>query len=273
MLTAFTRRPSDLIADCLLTYMDRDPINAAVAREQHAAYEQLLTQLGVRVVSLPPRSDLPDSVFMEDTAVVLDELAVLCAMGDPGRAGETALTEELLGPHREIAHVPPSASLEGGDVFRVGRTLYVGRSTRSNDAGIQALARHIEPLGYEVRAVNVTGCLHLSTGASHLGDGLVLANPEWIDTAALDRHELIAVDPAEPWAANAMLIGDALIMPAECPRTIEKVAKTGRRVEATPISELAKAEAGVTCMRLLFNTEGDLMLNEPETRVIEPAAN
>ncbi len=273
MLTAFTRRPSDLIADCLLTYMDRDPIDAAVARQQHAAYEQLLAQLGVRVVSLPPRSDLPDSVFMEDTAVVLDELAVLCAMGDAGRAGETALTEELLAPHREIAHVRAPASLEGGDVFRVDRTIYVGRSTRSDDAGIQALARHIEPLGYEVCAVDVTGCLHLSTGASHLGDGLVLANPNWIDTTALERHELIAVDAAEPWAANAMLVGDALIMPAECPRTIEKIAKTGRSVEATPISELAKAEAGLTCMRLLFNTDSSTLPEESDTRVIEPANN
>jgi dimethylargininase len=253
VLTAFTRTVSESIAKCELTYVQRCPIDYAKAVEQHRAYQRSLEQVGVRVVNLPELPELPDSVFVEDTAVVVDELAVIPTMGALTRRPEVESSMAALKRHRPLRFINHDGTLEGGDVVRVGRTLYVGVSSRTNLSGVRQLRDILEPYGYGVEPVEVYGCLHLSTGASHVGRNTILANPEWVDVSRFEGRDVLFVPESEPWAANTILVGDSIIIPEGYPRTREMLERRDLRVVTVDISELEKAEAGLTCMSIFFD--------------------
>lgn len=254
MAVALTRLPCPGIVDCALTFLERQPIDFARALEQHAAYRALLGELGYRVVALPARDDLPDSVFVEDAAIVLDECAIVPRMGNDARRLEAGLMAQECAKHRPLALMDVAGTLDGGDVFRVGKDLYAGRSTRSDDIGIEQLARLTAQFGYSVHKVAVSGALHLKTAVTPLDDATLLLNPAWVDPAAFaDRFDIIEIDPAEPFAANALRAGGSVVLPAGAPKTIEKVKALGFTVRGFDQSELAKAEAGLTCMSVLID--------------------
>ena len=252
MLIAYTRAVSPTLADCELTHLEREPLDVARAVREHAAYESLLARLGATVLHLPPEPDLPDAVFVEDTAIVLDEIAVITRPGAPSRRPETASTAAALAAHRSLAHIQAPATLDGGDVLVADRRIYVGLSTRTNRAGIQQLAAVLAPFGYEVIPVEFAGCLHVKSGVTRVADGLLLLNPDWVDAATFLGHRAVAVDAAEPHAANALAFGGSVIHPAHHPRTRARLEAEGLRVEPVAMTELAKAEAGVTCCSLLL---------------------
>ena len=237
---------------CELTYREREPIDAGVVARQHRGYCNALRACGARVVTLPPLDELPDSVFVEDTAIVLEEVAILTRPGAESRRGEVGLIEPEVARLRTVVKVEAPATLEGGDVMRVGRTLYVGLSPRTNAEGAAALRRLAGPHGYEVVTVELRGCLHLKTGCSALDEGTVLVNPEWVDVRAFGGRELVAVDAAEPWAANVLRVEASVCVSAAHPRTAALLASRGYDVRAVEVSEFAKAEGGMTCMSLLF---------------------
>lgn len=255
MLIAITRPPSASIADCQLTHIDRDPIDVPRAIEQHRAYCALIAELGAEVVTLDPIEAHPDAVFVEDAAITLDEVAILCRMGAASRRDETNALEPVIAAYRQTHRMTSPATLEGGDVIRAGRTLFVGRSTRTNDAGAAQLRAFTEPLGYRVIQVDVQRCLHLSTGASHLGDNVILANPDWIDTAVFEGCEVIPVAPNDPWAANTMNINGVIVLAASSAPTAAALQDRGYQVRTVDISELMKAEGSMTCMRQLFTRQ------------------
>jgi dimethylargininase len=256
MLAAFTRAVSPGLADCELTFLDRSPIDVQKAAAQQRDYEETLRRLGVRrIARLASKPETPDSVFIEDTAVVLDELAVITRPGVASRRAETAGVAEALSPHRPLEFIRAPASLEGGDVLRVDRTLYVGLGARTNLAGIDRLRAIVEPYGYHVKAVETHGCLHLKTACSYLGRQTILVNRRWINTRELTRFDLIDIHEAEPWAANAMVLGDAVLIADGFPRTRASLEEHGFVVHTTNISELQKAEAGVTCLSVVFNSD------------------
>src|SRR6184192_2193630 len=174
MLTAITRAVSPAIVHCELSFIDRQPIDLATAQEQHHAYEQLLGKLGARVISLPPEPTLPDSLFVEDPAIVLDELAVIFPLGTETRRREAASLAKAIGPFRKIETVNLPGTVEGGDILRVGKKLFVGLTARTNEEGIRQLRAIVQPHGYEVIAVPVTGCLHLKSAVTHLGKNMLL---------------------------------------------------------------------------------------------------
>jgi dimethylargininase len=251
MWTALTRKPGQRLGAAKLTFLPRQEIDCALALRQHADYERSLEQIGVGLVSLPAVPEYPDSVFVEDGAVVLDEVAVIARPGVESRRGETASLAAALAPFRELRFLSAPATLEGGDVLRAGKTLYVGVSGRTSLAGIGQLADLLRPYDHRVEAVEVRGCLHLKTACSLLPDGSLLVNPEWIDVEPLRHRGLVEVPPEEPWGANVLAIGEIVLAASSAPRTCEKLA--GRcRVTAVDISEFQKAEAGVTCMSLVF---------------------
>jgi dimethylargininase len=254
MLTAITRAVSPAIIHCELSFIDRRPIDLARAQEQHHAYETLLEKLGARVVSLPAEPDLPDSMFVEDPAIVLDELAVILPLGTESRRREAASLAQALSKYRRVAYITLPGTLEGGDVLRIDRKLFVGLTKRSNGEGICQLSGILEPLGYEVIAVPVTGCLHLKSAVTYLGGNTLLANRGWFETAPFARYDCIDVDPAEPHAANALALGGTVIFPASFPRTRERIEAQGFSVTPLDISELQKAESGLTCSSLLFES-------------------
>jgi dimethylargininase len=252
MIVALTREPARSLDACELTYREREPIDAGVAAEQHRAYCEALRACGARVVTLPRVDELPDSVFVEDTAIVLDEVAILTRPGVESRRGEVALIETEVARLRPFVKVEAPATLEGGDVLRAGRTLYVGLSPRTNAEGVAALRGLAAAYGYEVVPVGLRGCLHLKTGCSALDDETILCNPEWIDAGVFRGCEVVAVDEAEQWAANVLRVGSSLCVGAAFPRTARKLAARGYSVRAVDCSEFAKAEGGLTCMSLIF---------------------
>jgi len=252
MLTAITRAVSPAIIDCELSFIDRKPIDLAIAQEQHHAYENLLGKLGARVISLPAEPGLPDSMFVEDPAIVLDELAVILPLGTETRRREAPSLAQALAKFRKLEYVSLPGTLEGGDILRIGRKLFVGLTRRSNAEGIRQLAVILAPHNYEVIAVPVTGCLHLKSAVTYLGRITLLANRAWFDATPLAGHEWIDVDPAEPHSANALALADTIIFPASFPRTRARIEAGGFHVTTIDISELQKAESGLTCSSLLF---------------------
>jgi dimethylargininase len=252
MLTAITRAVSPAIVRCELSFIDRQPIDLARAQRQHEAYELLLARLGARVISLPAEPELPDSMFVEDPAVVLDELAVILPLGTESRRPEASSLAQELSKYRKLAYIQLPGTLEGGDVLRIGRKLFVGRTKRSNDEGVRQFAEIVKPHNYEVIGVPVSGCLHLKSAVTHIADNTLLANRSWFDTAPFAGYDWIDVDPAEPHAANALALGGTVIFPASFPRTRGRIGSLGYRVTPLDISELQKAESGLTCSSLLF---------------------
>ena len=255
MLVALTRNVSPAMARCELTHLARVPIDPGVAARQHRNYERALERLGCRVEHVAPAAELPDSVFVEDTAVVLDEVAVVTRPGAESRRAEVDAVADALRRYRPLATVQAPGTLDGGDVMQVGRKLYVGQSGRTNDEGIEQLRRHVVRHGYEVRTVRPTGCLHLKTAVTAVSDSAVLLNPEWISPAFFDGLDVIAIDPGEPFAANVVRVGGAVLTASAFPRTRRALEGRGLEVQVVDVSELAKAEGAVTCCSILLKVD------------------
>ena len=252
MLIAITRAVSPSINRCELTYQKRVEIDLARAGEQHRAYEECLRELGAQVISLPAEPDLPDSMFVEDPVVVLDEVAIINRMGAASRRPEAESMARALAQFRPLRRMEAPAALEGGDVLRVGKRIFVGVSPRTNMAGIGQLAEVAKPLGYTVDAIRLRGCLHLKSACTMLAENAILARREWIDTIPFDGIEIVDVATQEPSAANVLRIGDTVIT-AECfPATRALLGKRGYRTRALDVSELMKAESALTCSSVLF---------------------
>jgi dimethylargininase len=192
-------------------------------------------------------------VFVEDAAVVVDEIAVVARPGAESRRGEVATVEDALRALRPLARVEAPGTLDGGDVLRVGRRIWVGRSSRTNAAGARRLREILSPLGYEVRETAFTGCLHLKTAVTAAADDLVVVNPAWVDPSLLAPLRNVAVHPEEPFAANVLRLGDSVLVPTNAPRTAERLRAAGIRVAPLDMSELAKAEGGLTCCCILVD--------------------
>ena len=256
-MLAITHAPSRRMADCQLTFVARSTIDYGRAMRQHADYCRALGDCGARVLTLDVNADLPDCVFVEDTAVVLDEVAILCRLGAPSRREEAAGIEPELARFRAITRVDLPATLEGGDVLRVDRTLLVGLSSRTNAAGVETLARIAGPYGYTVRAVTVHGCLHLKTACTALPDNRLLVNPAWLDRASVRDFAQICVPVAEPWGANAVCLGSQIIAAADNVQTANLIRGLGFEVRTVELDEFAKAEGGVTCLSILLRDDDD----------------
>ena len=253
MLTAITRKVSSSLVNCELSFIEREPIDMEKARAQHQAYESLLEKSGAKVISLPEERDLPDSMFVEDPAIVLDEVAVICTLGTETRRKEAASIAAALEPYRKLAHVKLPGVLEGGDVLHVGKKIFVGLTQRSNADGIRQLAVIIGNYGYDLTAVPVTGCLHLKSAVTYLGRNTLLGNREWFHWKRFEGFDWVDVDPAEPHAGNALAVGESIVFPASFPKTRARIEARGFRVEPLDIAELQKAESGLTCSSLLFD--------------------
>ena len=252
---AFTRAVSPRLADCQLTHLQRTPIDSGEAALQHHAYEEALRRAGFDIVRLPELRDDPDAVFVEDTALILGAHAVITRPGAASRIGETDSTARGLADHFEL-HRITTGHVDGGDVMRIDKTLYVGLSTRTDAAGIDALRQLAKPLGYEVVKADLRDCLHLKTGVTFAGaDGsgapTLLYNSRCVDPVQFADAEPLPIDETEPAAANCLRAGKSLILPAGNPRTAERLRNRGFDVVEVDVSELQKAEAGVTCMSLI----------------------
>jgi dimethylargininase len=252
MLLAITREVSTTMEACELIHYERKPIDIARAREQHAAYRDCLRELGLRVVELPAEDRYPDAVFVEDPAVVVDEIAVITRSGAESRRGEAESIARELGKYRPLVWMDAPATLDGGDVMRAGRTLFVGHSARTNAAGIQQLAAAVGPHGYRVQPVAVKGCLHLKSAASWLGGNTVFVHRPWVDEGAFTGMRLVDAPAGEEHGANVLLVGSTVLVAEGFPKTAAAVEEARRKVRLVENSELRKAEGALTCCSLIF---------------------
>jgi dimethylargininase len=252
MLKAITRAVSRNITRCELTFRQRERIDYEKAVRQHADYCDLLRRSGSVVLNLEARDENPDCCFVTDTAVVLEEVAVVGNIGVASRRGEVTAVEEILARYRKIARITPPATLDGGDILVIGKQIFVGRSMRTNPEGIESLARITRPFGYHVTPVCVMGSLHLTTACSALGEETVLLNPRWIDAAPFASHRVLHVPVDEPWAASTMRVGARIFVEAGAPRTLEMVNAHCADVHMLDISEFRKAEGSLPCLSILF---------------------
>jgi dimethylargininase len=253
---AITRAVSSGLAACELTYQERVPIDVELARRQHHAYEHALSTAGYEVEHLESDASMPDAVFVEDMAVVFDEVAILTNPGAESRRREMPEIAAALKPYRPLATIDPPGTVDGGDVLVAGRHVFVGRSMRTNAAAIAQMRRILTPFGYTVIETAVRECLHLKSAVTAIDERQLLVNPAWIDRAAFDGFTLIEVAPGEPSAANVLRLADRVIAASAFPRTADRIAALGVRVDRVDASELAKAEGAVTCCSLIIPGAG-----------------
>jgi dimethylargininase len=252
MLTAITRAVSRSILNCELTHLERVPIDLELARQQHHFYEETLRKLGVDVHQLPEEPDLPDSVFVEDTAIILDECAVLTRPGADSRKPEVDTIARALKPYRELFHVQAPGTVDGGDVLVVGKRVWVGLTTRSNNSAIEQMRSFLKPYGYTVQGVPVSGCLHLKSAVCQAAEKTLLINPAWVQKTEFSGMDFIDIDPSEPAAANILMVGERVIYQPAYPETLRRLSASGIHPVLVDASELAKAEGALTCCSLIF---------------------
>ena len=256
MLIAITRAVSRSIANCELTHLERVPIDFGNARRQHHAYEATLRSLGVEICSLPEAPELPDSVFVEDAAVVLDECAVLTRPGADSRKPEVESIARALAPYRTLHRIQAPGTVDGGDVLVVGRDIWVGLTTRSNRAAVDQMQACLQPYGYRVYGVPVTGCLHLKSAVTQAAPDTLLINPAWARRSDFPGMSFIEVDPSEPSAGNVLLVGQTALFPPAYPKTLARLKAAGICTLLVDASELSRAEGALTCCSLIF--KGDV---------------
>jgi len=254
-IRALIRGVPDSFASALSAAPREVAIDVSLARAQHAAYREALEAAGAAVVELPADERLPDCVFVEDTAVVAGGLALIARPGAPSRRGEPAAVAAALARHLELAPMAEPATLDGGDCLRLGRTLYIGRSARTNAAGIARAEAALAPRGFRIVAVDLPpDVLHLKCVCSPLGDDRLLLAEDTLPAGLFDAEgvEIVWVPAEERYAANAVAIGDRVIAAAEYPRTRAALAAAGLQVLPVPTSEVRKADGSLTCQSILF---------------------
>jgi dimethylargininase len=252
MTIAVTRKVSPYFDECEITHIERVPIDIEVARAQHDEYVNALKRVGCRVIELPEEPDLPDSVFVEDTAFILPEVAVITRPGADSRKPETESIARALSPYRPLLRITEPATLDGGDVLVLDKTIYVGLSTRSNNHAVEQLDALLGKFGYRAIGIELNGCLHLKSAVTRVDDSTLLVNKNRVDISRFDGFDLIEVDASEAYAANCLPINGRIIYPTAFPRTRRKLEEKGFRVVTVNLDELAKAEGAVTCCSLII---------------------
>jgi dimethylargininase len=252
MVIAITRDVSPRFNECEITHIERTPIDLDIARAQHQEYVNLLKKSRCKVIELPAEVDLPDSIFVEDTAFILPEAAVITRPGADSRKPETESIVRALSPYMNLIHVREPATVDGGDVLVLGKNIYVGLSTRSNSEAINQLNEVLCDYGYKVTGVEMHDCLHLKSAVTCIDSSTLLINKDWVDTHHFENLDWVEIDPSEPFAANCLPIGELIIFPATFPKTLAKLEERGYKIVTVDISELAKAEGAVTCCSLII---------------------
>ncbi len=253
-MQALTLTPSSSMneTNCELLFMKPQAIDTGLALSQHSKYCQCLEDLGFEVTRLPAIAELPDSVFIEDPVVLLDEVAVLTLPFSPSRKGEVPNIEKFISGLGKTERIIPPGTMEGGDVLKIGRTLYVGISNQTNQEGFNQFRSFVEPFGYKVIPVKVQGALHLKTAATALDDRTLLMNPDWIDAQPFRDFRIVEVPRDEPFGGNIIAVGRRVLMHEGFVQTCHTVKSLGFEVSLVNISEFLKAEAGLTCMSVLY---------------------
>ncbi|MDH3216646.1 MAG: arginine deiminase family protein [Candidatus Krumholzibacteria bacterium] len=222
------------------------------AKMQHDQYCQLLSTFKITVTRMAADDTLPDCCFVEDPVLVIDDRAIILSMGAPSRAGEGALIGRTLSAHKRVVNIRPPATLEGGDVLRIGTRLYVGLSERSNREGLEALRALVADDGFEVVGVELDNVIHLKAVCSYLGDSHILLCPGYLDESVFADYERIEVPAEEAYGANSLAINGKVLVAEGFPKTKMRIEKSGFETVACAMSEFRKADGGLSCLSVRF---------------------
>lgn len=252
MMIALTHKISPNFQQCEVTHIGRSPIDYELAVKQHQKYCDVLHSAGLEVKELSVSLNYPDSTFIEDAAVVVDEIAILASMGVKSRRGEAINIEPELVKYRPLKHIKFPATLEGGDVLQMNKQIFVGLSSRTNQGGFESIGEILSPLGYQVIQIAVKDCLHLKSACTMIDYDTLLVNSNWLDMKPISHFRKINIAKDEPCAANCLSLNDTVYLPKGFPRTSEILAQHGYTIETIEISELQKGEGGLTCSSIIF---------------------
>jgi dimethylargininase len=219
---------------------------------QHQAYVEALTCAGLHVLILDPLPGCPDAHFVEDTAVVVPEIAVTTNPGALSRKGEVPSIRSLLSQYRPIQAIQPPGTLDGGDVLLVGTQVFIGISDRTNSIGAEQLVRILEGFGYAWTTIPVSGGLHLKSSVNCVGAQTLIITPEFAEISAFDQYRKIVVDPHERYAANTLWLNDYLLMPRGFPKTRRGLTQLNVTIIELDVSEVCKMDGGLTCLSIRF---------------------
>ena len=248
---AITRRPGEDFAQGLTT-SDLGPPSYGLMVKQHEAYVRTLKALGLETIVLNALPGYPDATFVEDTAVVTPDVAIITNPGAEARRGEEDAIEPILASYRETVRIQAPGTVDGGDVLMVGTHFLIGISDRTNDEGAEQLGRILEEYGNTWTAVPVAAGLHLKSSVNYVGKRTLLVTEEFADLNELKGYDKIILDKAEEYAGNTLLIHDCLITPKGFPDTRKKLEAMGLEIIELDVSEARKMDGGLTCMSLRF---------------------
>jgi dimethylargininase len=249
---AITRKISPRFNECEITHIDRTPIDVKVAEAQHNQYINALQELNCEVIELNAEKDLPDSVFVEDTAFILPEVAVITRPGADSRKPEIETIIQALSPYKKLIQVKEPATVDGGDVLVLGKNIYIGLSTRSTIQAVEQLNTLLKDFGYQVFGIELTDCLHLKSAVTKVDEQTLLINSNWVDANTFASFDLIEVHASEPFGANCLPTGGSIIYPYTYPKTQALLEAKGFKIKNVNLDELAKAEGAVTCCSLIL---------------------
>jgi|TARA_B110000438_G_C15712881_1_gene606124 dimethylargininase len=246
---ALVKEPTPAFANAVSNHPESDSIDFGKALNQHRQYTYALTLVGLSVIFLDSVDDFPDSPFVEDPAIILENIAILCSMKDETRRGEVDLISSDLKFHIPVVSMLPPATMDGGDVLQTEDEIFVGLSTRTNFESIEVLQ---ELTKKKVTPVPVLGGLHLKSAVTYLGKNILILDKAKVDAKAFERFEIVEVLPKESYAANSLVVGDYVITPQGYPKLAAKIRQLGFQVIQIPMSEFEKADGGPTCLSLII---------------------
>ncbi|CAN5493219.1 arginine deiminase family protein [soil metagenome] len=252
MSIAITRAISPLLINCELTHLERSPIDIIKAKKQHDEYENALRKMGYTIRRLTETPHLADGVFVEDTAVVFPEVGIITRPGAASRRPETKSMAVVLKEYRELRFIKKPATIDGGDVLVIGKKVWIGISTRTNEEAIRQFKTLLKPFDYDVIGVPITECLHLKTAITVIKDDLLLINPKWVNPDIFPDLHCEFVHPDEPFGANVMRRENWALCSSAFAHTLHWLSGKGYDVISLDQSELAKAEAGLTCCSVIM---------------------
>jgi len=246
---AFVRRPGPSYNRAISANPKDQPIDLKRACLQHEHYIAALEKTGVEIVSLPAIHGYPDAPFVEDTTVVFDHLALACPNKEKSRRGEGASIHKEIKKYRTIKTLPPSVTLDGGDVLNTDEKIFVGISSRTNFEAVNALAKFTKK---PVIPIKILRGLHLKTSVSYLGNDILVLDPSSLDTHPLREFKWIEIRRPNRYFANCLAIGNTVLISKGSNEVADKIHKEGFKTLSLDISEFEKADGGLTCLSIIF---------------------
>jgi dimethylargininase len=227
-------------------------IDLEIAKMQHLKYCNTLSKLGINIIRLDTDDSLPDCCFTEDIIAIADDIAIITNPGIQSRVAETKALEKTLSVFKDVFRITSPGTIEGGDVLKIEKTIYIGISSRTNMEGIRQFTSILEPRGYWIKPVEIRNTLHLKSVCTYLGNRRIILAEGYFDINVFSGFEKIIVPREEEYCANCLFVNNRVLIPKGFPKTKALIEAKGLIVSELEMSEFRKADGAVTCLSVIF---------------------